>query len=230
MIRGHSRASTPQGHIAASLQERETHRTLIRGGVCWALRRRAWVRTFENRNLSDDDFVDLKLLDVSSAHAETTDRKRSYRDCAERAYGDRECCQSEVQFWPHLSRAIRARVKPSRGALAFVRGSGLLRRRERGGILLVGFEPRIFQINAPHVGGIRALRVGSEPILRKHRHVLEILPQRAAAFAAADCRQRGKLFPGEDAVVSPHLECKIFIDQAQFHEHSQAFKVIADVY
>jgi hypothetical protein len=47
-----------------------------------------------------------------------------------------------------------------------LREAGLLRRRERGGILLVGVEPLVFEFDATYVGGIRAFRVRGEPVLR----------------------------------------------------------------
>jgi hypothetical protein len=49
---------------------------------------------------------------------------------------------------------------------AVVRGSGLLRRCERGGVLVVGFKIFIFESDASHAGGIGALRMGGDPVLR----------------------------------------------------------------
>lgn len=41
-----------------------------------------------------------------------------------------------------------------------------LRRRERCGVLLVGFEPLVFDVDAAHTSGIGALGMRGQPILR----------------------------------------------------------------
>ena len=81
----------------------------------------------------------------------------------------------------------------------------------RGGVLLVGFQPLVVEVDTAHIDGIGTLGMRRDPILRQYCKIFKLLQKHVTCAASKYCQIWREMSPGLNGEAVPNLQDQFFI-------------------